>query len=552
MVLSPETLSHLVPENEEAQLEQVPEGVRALQTEVRVLRVQSSLLKSVPDWVGELKCLTTLDVNGLSAHSGWDNSSMTALPESIGNLETLKNLILVGLQGLRALPQSVGKLSSLQTFKIDQCGVTAMPASFVRMTALTSLHIAKCSELEELPADIGRLSVLKELMISSNPQVQELPTSITSLGALQHFTLHEMASVATLVDFKNLSALATLTISACSSLTRLPEGIGELTNLKELNVTNLGALQELPASARVWIGLAQLEVLQLGASARLNLSMLPRMVAGAWALKHLHLHRLPQLQELPAVTESLTLLERLIITDCRKLIQLPESVFWGLQALQELTLRLEALKELPDMGRLSALRRLELSCSRVAQLPGSIRHLTGLQQLSIDSCTFRDFPDIQVLTNLRTLELVMTKYAADCKVFRSLSRSLPCLRRLHKLSLRMDVVETLDYGSKEDSFQGQMRTGISDEDVLAIGRSLRAWPLPLLHDITDSPYTPGLRLHQQKQALGLPDPAREIPDEFMVNLEGSSQRYLHMGGCLYMTFCVLLIAYCVHRVCLYM
>ncbi len=335
MVLSPETLSHLVPENEEAQLEQVPEGVKALQTEVRVLRVQSSLLKSVPDWVGELKFLTTLDINGLSAHSGWDNSSVVALPESMGDIATLKTLILVGLQGLRALPQSVGKLSSLQIFKIDQCGLTAMPTSFGRMTALTLLHIAKCSELEELPADIGKLSMLKELMISSNPQVQELPTSITSLGALKYFSIHEMASVATLFDLKNLSAMATLTISSCSSLTRLPESIGELTNLKELNVTNLRALEEVPASAKVWNGLAQLEVLQLGACARLSLSMLPIIVAqpGAWALKHLHLHRLPQLQELPAITESLTLLERLIITDCRKLIQLPGSVFWGLQAL---------------------------------------------------------------------------------------------------------------------------------------------------------------------------------------------------------------------------
>jgi hypothetical protein len=160
---------------------------------------------------------------------------------------------------------------------------------------------------------------------------------------------------------------------------------------------------------------------------------------------------------------------------------------------------LEALKELPDIGRLSVLMRLELSCSGLAQLPRSIRHLTGLQQLSIESCTFKDFPDIQVLTSLRTLELVMTKYAADCTVFRSLSRSLPCLRRLHKLSLRVDVVEAV----------GVVQTGMSDEDVLAIGRSLRAWPPPLLLDISDLFYAPGLRLHQQWQALGLPEPARD-------------------------------------------
>ena len=55
--LSPKTLNHLVPAREEAQLELVPEGIEAFKAEVRVLRLQSSLLKSVPDWIGELECL---------------------------------------------------------------------------------------------------------------------------------------------------------------------------------------------------------------------------------------------------------------------------------------------------------------------------------------------------------------------------------------------------------------------------------------------------------------------------------------------------------------
>jgi hypothetical protein len=47
------------------------ESAAPLQTQVGVLRMQSSLLKSVPDWVGELKCLTTLDNNQWAIRPLW-------------------------------------------------------------------------------------------------------------------------------------------------------------------------------------------------------------------------------------------------------------------------------------------------------------------------------------------------------------------------------------------------------------------------------------------------------------------------------------------------
>jgi hypothetical protein len=76
--------------------------------------------------------------------------------------------------------------------------------------------------------------------------------------------------------------------------------------------------------------------------------------------------------------------------------------------------------------------------------------------LSIDSCTFRDFPDIQVLTSLRTLELVMTKYAADCTVFRSLSRSLPCLRRLLRTRFGTDDLRGVSNSGLHQSLLHQL------------------------------------------------------------------------------------------------
>ena len=47
------------------------------------------------------------------------------------------------------------------------------------------------------------------------------------------------------------------------------------------------------------------------------------------------------------------------------------------------------------------------------------------------------------------------------------------------------------------------------EDVLAIGRALRAWPLPLLLDVQDDHARYGIRLSTCWQALGLPAAAAD-------------------------------------------
>jgi hypothetical protein len=72
--LTPATLAPVLPEGEEeeegvegdekgnAQLAELPEGLRALAGEVRELAVRSTRLAVVPGWVGELTRLETLEV----------------------------------------------------------------------------------------------------------------------------------------------------------------------------------------------------------------------------------------------------------------------------------------------------------------------------------------------------------------------------------------------------------------------------------------------------------------------------------------------------------
>jgi hypothetical protein len=76
--LTPATLRCVLPEGEDenkdeggeaqAQLAELPEGLRALAEEMRELTVPSTRLAVVPGWVGELTRLEALAISGLGYH----------------------------------------------------------------------------------------------------------------------------------------------------------------------------------------------------------------------------------------------------------------------------------------------------------------------------------------------------------------------------------------------------------------------------------------------------------------------------------------------------
>jgi hypothetical protein len=163
-----------------------------------------------------------------------------------------------------------------------------------------------------------------------------------------------------------------------------------------------------------------------------------------------------KLQEMPDLI-GLTALDSLTIQRCAKLKTLPRGL-GKLGALKQLFLwGLDELQEMPDLIGLTALGSLKFeSGSKLRPFPG------GLGEL----------PCIEALTALHELCLDVAGYAQGSRTFTALSRSLPCLQQLQVLRLRASDVD--DNGQ-------DVNVALQARDVLAIGRALKAWPLPLLN-----------------------------------------------------------------------
>ena len=121
-----------------------------------------------------------------------------------------------------------------------------------------------------------------------------------------------------------------------------------------------------------------------------------------------------------------------------------------------------SFKELPpNMAVIADLHTLHIIMCAISRIPESIGVLANLTQLVMGRCPIMDLPpSIEALTTLHTIMLFTNndEPPISTRAFQTLARALPVFRGLEKMHLTMRW----------------------DQEKLAIGRSLRAWPLPKL------------------------------------------------------------------------
>jgi len=188
----------------EQSLEQIPPEL-FIRKGLKVL-ILGNVLDSLPEEIGQLANLTTLDLSG--------SEQINSLPKEIGSLKKLTSLNLNGTPLLESLPKEIMELKQLTTLRLTQNHSGSEADSLLKniwgLKNLTTLDL-NWDQLNTLPSEIGKLANLTTLNLSGC-QLYNLPKEIGKLKKLINLDL----------SFNYLDSL--------------PKEIWGLTNLRTLNL----------------------------------------------------------------------------------------------------------------------------------------------------------------------------------------------------------------------------------------------------------------------------------------------------------------------------
>ncbi|PHU01466.1 hypothetical protein BC332_31253 [Capsicum chinense] len=192
-------------------------------------------LKKLPSYI-QMESLLLIDLNNCP--------KLDTFPEINGDMHCLECLTLSST-GIRELPSSIGNLSGLYNLNLNGCeDLVSLPNSLCNLMNLQYLHLDGCKKLEKLPENIGNLQELG-ILDATETAISQPPTSITKLGKLtdlrfsrSHVLQHVLHSSSFILpELSGLSSLTDLHLSNLNILGGLPEELGSLLFLDELNLS---------------------------------------------------------------------------------------------------------------------------------------------------------------------------------------------------------------------------------------------------------------------------------------------------------------------------
>ncbi|KAL4631988.1 hypothetical protein ACB092_04G019500 [Castanea dentata] len=286
-------------------------------------------------------------------------TNSTTFEKISSKLTTLTSLDISKISELASLPEQLLKNnSSLMSLSIWGCDdlVSLSPHGDVWgfYTSLRSLYISNCKKLSYLPDGLHTLRSLENFEVRNCPNLRSFPTiscsdevlpiGLQSCISLSSLAINGCPNLISIPNLQDLHSLSSLTITSCKRLMVLPDGLDCLTRLKYLSID----IQRFTALTKLWIkNFDQMEALPewLGKLSSLrNLDLLGCMnlmyLPTAGAIQHLttlYISNCPELKE-RCVKGSvdamywLTNLQHLFIQYCLKLsYRSAESIsqFWS-------------------------------------------------------------------------------------------------------------------------------------------------------------------------------------------------------------------------------
>jgi internalin A len=209
---------------------EIPAEVEGFE-DLTYLNISGNQLEPLPDWIGSFSSLQFLNLR----HCG-----LKSLPETMKNLSGLRTLCL-GANGLSALPEWLGGFAALEKLDISANELYLIPEFIGNLKNLTSLDLGHSGEWENITVNFWRSFFNEKIN-----KLDKLPDFLTKLPRLISLNLG-FTALKSLPDCLRALRLESLKINN-NELTEIPEWLGTMTDLRELDLSGNVEIKYLPNS----------------------------------------------------------------------------------------------------------------------------------------------------------------------------------------------------------------------------------------------------------------------------------------------------------------
>ncbi|KAB2625874.1 LRR receptor-like serine/threonine-protein kinase [Pyrus ussuriensis x Pyrus communis] len=219
----------------------LPNGIGNLINLADLVMTDNYLAGVVPEEIGKLKKMQRLVLSA--------NKFSGPIPSSLGNMTSLIELYMDGNSFEGSIPPSLGNCQNLLKLLLNNNNLTGIiPKKLMELSTLSGrLDLSGNYLTGSLPSEVGDLVHLTVLNVSNNKLSGEIPSTIgrcTSLGGLY---LDDNKFEGTIPQsLKDLKGLEELDISSNNLSGQIPEFIGKLGALQYLNLSHNDFEGELP------------------------------------------------------------------------------------------------------------------------------------------------------------------------------------------------------------------------------------------------------------------------------------------------------------------
>ncbi|XP_060207472.1 receptor-like protein 53 isoform X2 [Lycium barbarum] len=232
----------------------VPDSIGNLHS-LRYLNVSNCHLSgSIPESIGNLTAIRELKLS--------DNNFTGNVPSTISKLNNLISFDLSSNHFGGSIPESIGNLTAIRELALSYNNFTGnVPSTISKLNKLISLDISSNHFGGSIPESIGNFTRITSLDLSNNSFSGNVPSTVGKLNKLSSLSLFSNYFEGSIPDiFANLSELSYLYFDTNNFTGSFPYSIATLTRLEVLHLHNNLLTGTLPSNIS---GLQELRTLDL-------------------------------------------------------------------------------------------------------------------------------------------------------------------------------------------------------------------------------------------------------------------------------------------------